>query len=711
MKLNRLATRILAVVIVLLVVAVGGIGYYSLHVGGQGLKDSAEQLELTLAESLSYNLASHFKRFDGMLKSLSALVTTRFTTLPLPEVADIVIPQFGVQNNRFLTDLGTQTPEARSLFIYFNPEIYGTETVYVVGFERKDADSLFMALDGRTMSAAKLIDRNDHSYAWLWTPLDTEEPYWGDIQVAEGGGEVISYSQPVIIDGKVAAIVGMTFDFNFVREVLQGVKIYDTGYAFLLNRDLKYLHHPTLKFDGPGFREVVDGSFAKFADDILKDKRGRIEYLWDGIPKTMSYWTMDNGYVVFAAADVRESLAAEGAMRKAVYWGMVIVLVAAAVVVVLFSRSLAKPLQRAADQARHVAQTGDLTTRVDARTSIEEIKAVADGVNQMIAGTADTVRAILENAARVLARAEDMSAASEQSSASVQEVIALAGRVAKNTHDTASAIEEANAGVEEVAGASQAGAKAAGETGEQAGEIASAAEQGGKALDEMSDLIEKVSDSGEQVSEAVEALAASVSGITGFVNTITQIADQTNLLALNAAIEAARAGEAGRGFAVVAEEVRKLAEESNRAAAQVGEVIGEISGRTERALADQKGSAEQIGQLVVRAQETKAVIDDVVDKIGAISENVQSIAATMEEQSASAQEMTAGMDHVARSGAEVSEQVEQINHSMEEQGHVTESIAKAAAELVELSEEMQRSVARFTVEEEGRKGLLPVKSL
>ena len=704
MKLNRLATRILAVVIVLLALAVGGIGFYAMHVGGQGLEDSVGQYEITLAESLSYRLDATFNKFDGMLQALSALVTTRFTSLPNPEVADIVVPQFGAQNGKFMTDLGIQSPEARRLFVIFNPEIYGTKQTYMVAFERADAGSLFMFLDGKKINPAQLIDRKDLSSAWFWRPIDTIAPYWGDIQLSESGEEVVVYSQPVLIDGQVAAVVGMTFSFNFVRSVLDSVKIYETGYAFLLNRNLKFLHHPTQKFDGPGFREMEDGSFAQYADGVINEKKGRIDYLWNGVQKTMSYWTLANGYVVFAAGDVTESLAAVEAMRRAVYIGIIAVLVVASIVVVLFSRSLARPLRAAAERARYVAETGDLTASVEADTSIEEIRNVADAVNRMISGTAGTVREILESASKVLARAEDMSAASEQSSASVQEVIGLVGKVSKNTHDTVSAIEEANAGVEEVASASQAGAKAAAESGEQAQEISLAAEKGGKALDEMSSLIEDVSGAGGQVSAAVTELAKSVSGITGFVNTITQIADQTNLLALNAAIEAARAGEAGRGFAVVAEEVRKLAEESNRAAAEVGKVIGEISGKTDKALADQKGSVEHIRELVAMAKETQNVINDVILKVGSITENVQSIAATMQEQSASAEEMTAGMDHVARAGTDIGEQVENINRSMEEQGRVTESIAKAAEELVSLSEEMQKSASRFKIEEEETEG-------
>ena len=82
MRFNRLATRILAVVITLLVAAVGGIAFFSMSRGGDALAESAEKYESVLAESLSYRLDATFNRFDGILKALSALVTTRFPRRP-----------------------------------------------------------------------------------------------------------------------------------------------------------------------------------------------------------------------------------------------------------------------------------------------------------------------------------------------------------------------------------------------------------------------------------------------------------------------------------------------------------------------------------------------------------------------------------------------------------------------------------------------------
>src|SRR5205823_13031346 len=115
------------------------------------------------------------------------------------------------------------------------------------------------------------------------------------------------------------------------------------------------------------------------------------------------------------------------------------------------------------------------------------------------------------------------------------------------------------------------------EAGRAAGDGVAAAAQANHAM-------QSVRDSSQAVSDAIDGLAAKCQQIGAIVQTITGIAEQTNLLALNAAIEAARAGEQGRGFAVVAEEVRKLAEESQEAAASIAELIEQIQGETQKAV-------------------------------------------------------------------------------------------------------------------------------
>ena len=101
----------------------------------------------------------------------------------------------------------------------------------------------------------------------------------------------------------------------------------------------------------------------------------------------------------------------------------------------------------------------------------------------------------------------------------------------------------------------------------------------------VEDLSSRIIDLGKHSQEIGQMLAL-----------ITNIADQTNLLALNAAIEAARAGEHGRGFAVVAEEVRKLAEESGKAALEIAELVRIIQSNTEEAVDEAKAGARRVDE-------------------------------------------------------------------------------------------------------------------
>ena len=148
------------------------------------------------------------------------------------------------------------------------------------------------------------------------------------------------------------------------------------------------------------------------------------------------------------------------------------------------------------------------------------------------------------------------------------------------------------------------------------------------------DAIQSVAAASASVGAAIEDLSARSEKIGGIVTTITGLAEQTNLLALNAAIEAARAGEQGRGFAVVAEEVRKLAEESQRAAAEIETLIGEMQEQTRQVVgvvADGAARTDEGVATVERTREAFVLIDQAVEGVGV---QIASIAAAVEQISA-----------------------------------------------------------------------------
>jgi|tagenome__1003787_1003787.scaffolds.fasta_scaffold20985390_5 methyl-accepting chemotaxis protein len=180
----------------------------------------------------------------------------------------------------------------------------------------------------------------------------------------------------------------------------------------------------------------------------------------------------------------------------------------------------------------------------------------------------------------------------------------------------------------------------------------------------------------ESTTKTVGKLGDSSQEIATVIKLINGIAEQTNLLALNATIEAARAGEAGKGFAVVASEVKELAQETARA-------TEDISQRVEAIQADTAGAVEAIGQISV--------------VIGEINDFQATIAAAVEEQTATSNEMNRNVAEAASGTRAISTAISGLATGTQETNARVADAQHAAADLARMSGELRDAVSRFSV--------------
>ncbi len=331
------------------------------------------------------------------------------------------------------------------------------------------------------------------------------------------------------------------------------------------------------------------------------------------------------------------------------------------------TRQIIIPLNQTLKVAEQVA-AGDLTHNLVSQRR-DELGQLQRSMQSMTQGLRELIGGISDGVTQIASAAEELSAVTEQTSAGVnnQKV---------ETDQVATAMNEMAATVQEVA-----------RNAEEASEAAVAADQqareGDKVVGEAIAQIERLATEVGHSTEAMGELKRESDKIGSVLDVIKSVAQQTNLLALNAAIEAARAGEAGRGFAVVADEVRSLAQRTQKSTEEIEELIVGLQTGTQQVATIMDNSRSLTDSSVELTRRAGGSLESITRTVSAIQAMNQQIAAAAEQQSAVAEEINRSVLNVR----DVSDQT----------SAASEETAASSVELARLGTHLQMLVGRFKV--------------
>ncbi|MDL5592749.1 methyl-accepting chemotaxis protein [Pseudomonas kribbensis] len=331
------------------------------------------------------------------------------------------------------------------------------------------------------------------------------------------------------------------------------------------------------------------------------------------------------------------------------------------------TRQIIIPLNQTLKVAERVA-SGDLTHNLISQRR-DELGQLQRSMQSMTQGLRELIGGISDGVTQIASAAEELSAVTEQTSAGVnnQKV---------ETDQVATAMNEMAATVQEVA-----------RNAEEASEAAVAADQqareGDKVVGEAIAQIERLATEVGHSTEAMGELKRESDKIGSVLDVIKSVAQQTNLLALNAAIEAARAGEAGRGFAVVADEVRSLAQRTQKSTEEIEELIVGLQNGTQQVATIMDNSRTLTDSSVELTRRAGGSLESITRTVSAIQAMNQQIAAAAEQQSAVAEEINRSVLNVR----DVSDQT----------SAASEETAASSVELARLGTHLQTLVGRFKV--------------
>lgn len=201
-----------------------------------------------------------------------------------------------------------------------------------------------------------------------------------------------------------------------------------------------------------------------------------------------------------------------------------------------------------------------------------------------------------------------------------------------------------------------------------------------------------------QVGNSVEALKKETSIINQFVEMITDISDQTNLLSLNASIEAARAGDAGRGFAVVAEEIRKLADDSARAAGKIQDNVMNITKQTESTMTDAKQAENMVAAQSVVVEKVVAIFQDMNAQMEELVGGLNAIVESTGKADVERKETLASVKNISNIIEESVENVRDVNGVTEKLLQNVENLNKVSDTLNGNMEDLKAEISAFKTE-------------
>lgn len=338
----------------------------------------------------------------------------------------------------------------------------------------------------------------------------------------------------------------------------------------------------------------------------------------------------------------------------------------------------------------------DLKTAVPIKAQ-DEIGVMTGYVNAFQKKMHGTVVSIQVASDQTYETAGNLKEMSKSSAKATEDIAKTIEEIARGANDQAKNTEEGVRHMMQLAEMISQNQQAMKSLNQAATDVESLKEEGLKILAQVVEKTEANRTASHEVAQVINETNESARQIQSASTMIKSIAEQTNLLALNAAIESARAGEAGRGFAVVAEEIRKLAEQSNRFTEEIGTIICQLTQRT--------GGAVEVTQNVDKMMEAQAKgIHQTNEKFTGINHSIQRMRKVITDLNFSGNQMETQkdeilgvMENLSAIAEENAAGTQEASASTEEQSATMQQVAGSLDELMEVASLLQNSIKEFDI--------------
>lgn len=587
------------------------------------------------------------------------------------------------------------TDGAICAYIRYNPDF--TDPTSGIFLTRPDTQSEFTS---STPTDFSIYDKDDVAHVgWYYIPVENKAPIWMDPYLNENVNiYMVSYVVPLYVDGVSVGIIGMDIDFGQITDYTDSEKVFDTGYAFIVDKNGIIQHHVSIP-TGTDLREYEGGSLA-FVGDFMEDDANQstmIEYTMDGESRYLTFSKLDTGMKLAMTVPTEEVKAHAKSVAIQTIGAMSLGVIISIILGILIGSSISGPVKKITDIVKQTAalnfkktpEGSRLVERKDETGSMARAVGEMRGVLRNLVADMEQIRDhMLGNMEELDNVMKENNAVSEDNSATTQELAAGMEETTASANMIVSNIGTIQDNVTGIRNLSQNGQEESREVRDRARKLRDTTVTSSNRTMEMYESMRKRTD------EAIEQSKV-VAKINELTENIRNISSQTNLLALNANIEAARAGEAGRGFAVVATEIGTLASQTFQTVDGINQIVEEVNAAVnnmtdcirvimdflDKTVVTDYNSFKEVGE---KYEDDATVFADsmgrIYEEISELSEKIDNIAQAIDSVSDTINQSTEGINLIAeKSGdavAKTAEGYDRLQENREGLQHLKEMIDK-----------------------------------